>query len=431
MRVVALVVVLAWFTSALADAGGATLDAGAGSGGAAGIDGTGSDGAGIHEAEADAALRAAIARSQSDLAGALADLEALGARRPLTRWSDNAWSEAARLAEAAGNYTRARRALEQVIAIDRDAPMVRRARATIERLGAITGGGRWDAIARRHDELVSSIFGGGDPHAAIAELEALVRANPAYPRANAARISLARAWEMEGDTDLALTWMRTASDQAGQAERGQRTRLELARMAIRMNELDAARAELHALSSIASTDRAALADARSNLATAERRRWIRRAVWALLALLAIAALTTLARDTGAMAQAKAADSVAGSDAVARTFDWRAAMRRLARPPIEVWFLLPLSGVVAGVAATQNPLAARAIISIAIAGLGVAWTSGVLVDVARERRALGRGRLAVHLACVAVAVAGIVFLAVERGGVIHLLLETWRGGHALR
>ena len=135
------------------------------------------------ESDADASLRAAITRSQTDAAGALADLEALGARRPLTRWSDNAWSEAARLAEATGDFSRARRALEQVIAIDQDAALVRRARATIDRLTANTGGGHWDAIARDHERLVSAIFGGGDPHAALAELAALVRANPAYPRA--------------------------------------------------------------------------------------------------------------------------------------------------------------------------------------------------------------------------------------------------------
>lgn len=94
-------------------------------------------------------------------------------------------------------------------------------------------------------------------------------------------------------------------------------------------------------------------------------------------------------------------------------------------------MLPLAALVVGIAATGNPLVARSIIAIAIAGVAVAWISGVLVDVARERHRLSRARLAIHLACVMLAVGGIVFLAVERGGVIHLLVETWRGGHALR
>jgi hypothetical protein len=100
------------------------------------------------------------------------------------------------------------------------------------------------------------------------------------------------------------------------------------------------------------------------------------------------------------------------------------------PPIEVLFLVPISALVVAIAATGNPLVARAIITIAIGGLVVAWISGVLVDVARERKRLGRARLAIHLACVLIAVASVVFLAVERGAVIRLLLETWRGGHAL-
>jgi tetratricopeptide (TPR) repeat protein len=360
------------------------------------------------ESDADASLRAAIVRSQTDAEGALADLEALGARRPVTRWSDNAWSEAARLAEASGDFSRARRALEQVIAIDQDAAMVRRARATIDRLAAITGGGQWDAIARDHERLVSAIFGGGDPHAALAELAALVRANPAYPRAVAARTSIARGYEMEDDVDLALTWMRAAADAAGPDERGQRTRLELARMAIRAGALEVARTELAALRTIAATDRPSLRDLDTELSTAERRQWMRRGAWAALALLGGLAVFVLRRDLGSL---------------------RAVARRAVRPPIEVLFMLPIAGIVVGVAATGNPLVARAIITIVIAGIVIAWLSGVLVDVARETRRLSRRRLALHLLVVALAVAAVVFIAVERGSVVRLLVETWRGGHA--
>lgn len=361
------------------------------------------------EADADTALRAAIARSRNDPAGALDELEAIGARRPLTRWSDNAWSEAARLAEARGDYARARHALEQIIAIDRDAALVERARAALARLAANTGSGAWDAVAREHERLVAVIFGGGDPAAALAELEALVRANPRYPRVTSAATAIARAHEMEGDAELGLTWMRAAADAAG-AEPGLRTRLELARMALRAGELDLARDELRALASLPGTDRAALADATDDLARARQRTWLRRGAAGLLALLVLGALVRLVRDLGT---------------------WRAALRRLARPPIEVLFALPIAALVAALAVTGNPLVARAIVTIVIAGIAVAWLSGVLVDVAREHGRLSRARLALHVSGVLVSVASIVFLAVERGGVIQLLVETWRGGHALR
>ncbi|MFN0247326.1 MAG: tetratricopeptide repeat protein [Kofleriaceae bacterium] len=397
MRFVALAIVLACATARADDAGTAS--------GAAIASG---------DAEADAALRAAIARSATDAAGATADLEALGARRPLTRWSDNAWSEAARLSEAVGDYARARRALEQVIAIDMDRVMVTRARATIERLAANTGDGQWDAIAREHDRLVSAIFAGGDPHDDLAALEELVRANPAYPRAVVACVAIARGYEMEGDADIALAWMRRAGDSAGPDERGQRTRLELARMAIRAGELEVASRELADLRANVATDRAAWANAMSDLATAHSRRWVRRAAWGLLALLAFAAIARLARDLG-------------TSETGTRFAWGAALRRIVRPPVEVVFMLPLAGLVVAIAVANNPLVARSIASISAAGIVIAWISGVLVDVARERER-SRVRLALHLTCVVIAVAGVFFLAVERG-VIQLLIETWRGGHA--
>ena len=371
----------------------------------------------------DAALRAAVTRAQSDPAGALIELEALGARRPLTRWSDNAWSEAARLAEAAGDFARARRALEQVIAIDQDAAMVRRARATIARIAERTGDGRWDAIARDHERLVASVFGGGEPYAALAELAALVRANPDYPRGVAARVSLARGYELQDDTDVALDWMRSAADAAGPDEPGQRTRLAFARMAIRAGELAQGRAEVVALRAISTTDRAALDAVAAELATAERRRWLRRVVWVLLGVLGILVFARLARDLAGRRPSPASPPV--------RFAWAAALRRLARPPVEAVFMFPIAALVSGVAATGNPLVARAIITITVAGFAISWTSGVLIDSARECALLSRRRLALHLFVVALAVAGIVFLAVEQGNVLRLLAETWRGGHALR
>src|SRR5690349_12491981 len=85
--------------------------------------------AGADEATMDLAFREAEARAAAGDPRAIDVLEALGAQRPITRWSDDAWSEAARLAERTGDFTRERRDLEQVVAIATDEALARRARA--------------------------------------------------------------------------------------------------------------------------------------------------------------------------------------------------------------------------------------------------------------------------------------------------------------
>ncbi len=108
--------------------------------------------------------------------------------------------------------------------------------------------------------------------------------------------------------------------------------------------------------------------------------------------------------------------------------WRAVPRRLARPPIEVIFFAPVAAVFALVAQTGNPLVARAVVAIAIAGIVVAWVSGVILDGTRDLRAR---LLVVHVVLAVVAVLAAVYLVIDRDRMIDLLVETWRGGPALR
>lgn len=358
------------------------------------------------ESDADQAFRAASQRAVAGDAGAIDAFEALARSQPTTRWTEHAWAEAARLAERAGDLARARHALEQVIAIGQDDQLVRRSKVTLDRLLAATAGGTWDRVAAEHERLITVIGRGGDPRAALVELEALVRANPAYPRVAAVRRSLARGWEEEGDRDRAMGWLRDAAV----PDPGQRMHLDLARMLVRDGALDEAARVVNEALTQADADRAALADVLSSIGDAERRGWRRTALWTILGVLSIVAAVSLRRATGS---------------------WRAAARRIVRPPIEVLFLIPVAALLIVVAETGNPLVARAVRTIVVAGVAVAWISGALLEAARMRGPVGAARMAVQALLAVTTVALAAYLAIDRDHVLELLLETWRGGHAMQ
>src|SRR5207237_6652188 len=116
---------------------------------------------------------------------------------------------AARLAEGAGDYDRARRDLDSAIAVASDDQLRARAEAELARIAAFTGAaGQWSAVAAEHERLVARISGGGDPKPALRELEALVRAHPQYPRTAMAMVAIARGWQRDGDPMRALAWLR-------------------------------------------------------------------------------------------------------------------------------------------------------------------------------------------------------------------------------
>ena len=352
--------------------------------------------------DADRAFRDAQQRAIANDPGAVDAFEALGATRPVTAWTDDAWSEAARLAERAGQLDRARRDLEQVIALGTDPQLVRRARGALARLAASTGAGAWDAIAAEHERLVAQL-GAGDPKLVLAQLEALVRANPRYPRANLARLAIAAGWEREDERDRALGWY----EEAAALEPGRHAWLEWLRALVRAGHLARAEREITRLEHAPETDRASLVEIRRTLDRAELRAWIRRALWGVLAVLAVLAVLVLRRDAGS---------------------WRSAARRLVRPPLEVLYLVPIAGVLVAVAHTGNPLVAAAVRAIAIAGVLVAWISGAMLDAVaapRARRVLLQASLAV------VAVVAATYLAVDHDRMIELVLETWHEGPATR
>jgi tetratricopeptide (TPR) repeat protein len=362
--------------------------------------------AAVAAADPETEFRDALARATAGDPGALDALEALGAARPMTAWTDDAWSEAARFAERTGDYARARRDLEQVVAIGTDARLVERARNALVRLAVRTGaGGEWAAVAAEHDRLASQLAA-GDPEPAIAALEALLRAHPGYPRATLARLAIAAGYERDGDPAAAATTLADALARAPTADDRTRARLALIRFELRRGELDDAEREIDTLV----TEPKLVAELRAELATAGHRRVVRIVLAIGLALALVFAAVALRTDAGS---------------------WRAAARALARPPMEALFLAPIAIVLAVIAATGNPMVARAVRAIAIAGVAIAWISGASLELARRRGSL-RARRTFSYAVVSVAaVLAAAYLVLDHDRMIDLVIETWREGPAMR
>jgi hypothetical protein len=356
----------------------------------------------VHGADdPEVALRDALTRAAAGDPTAIDALELLGKTRPVSRWTDDAWRAAAQLAERSRDYVRAQRCLEQVIATSDDDQLVRRARADLERITGIVGGaGEWTRVAPLHEQLAQRLEQRGDPTPALRELEALIRANPGYPRAAMAMLTLARGWELEGDADRAIRWLREAERVAPNATERTRATADLARTLIRHGDLAVAEDTIATVQ-----DRGLAGQLRKALARAELRRTIRWIVIGVLCVLGAAAAFALRRASGS---------------------WRRVPRLLLSPPTEVWFIAPFAALFMLVSQSVNPLVGRAVLVIAIAGTAVAWISGRVLDAKRELRF--RGMIA-HVMLAVVAVAGVVYLAVDHDRMIDLLIETWRGGHA--
>jgi tetratricopeptide (TPR) repeat protein len=308
-------------------------------------------------------------------------LEALGAKRPCSAWTDEAGVEAAHLAERTRDLARAKRDLEQAIAISDDSVLTQRAKNDLARISGLAD---WTAVTAEHERLLPAINnGGGDPRAALAGLEQLVRANPRYPRASTLMVQIATAWAREGESERALDWLVKARAAAATATDRLHANVEYVRMLIRTDHLRQADDELARLDA---TPRMR-ANLRDQLEDAKLRRAIRWVMQGVLVVLALLAAWTL----------------------------RGRYRRLVLPPLEVIYMLPIALVLVVVSATGNPLVARAIRWIVFAGIAIAWVSGAIETKRRW--------LSVALAVIAVLAA--TYVAVDRGPLVELLRETWR------
>ena len=107
---------------------------------------------------------------------------------------------------------------------------------------------------------------------------------------------------------------------------------------------------------------------------------------------------------------------------------RGGARRLSwRPPIEIVFLGPVSGVLIAIAITAHRAIAPAVATISVGGLILAWLSGAGLETARRRGRTVRIRAIVHVLLCFAGVVALGYIAMTRDGLIDLLAETVRFG----
>jgi hypothetical protein len=91
------------------------------------------------------------------------------------------------------------------------------------------------------------------------------------------------------------------------------------------------------------------------------------------------------------------------------------------------FVAPIAAVLIGVAFTAHRLIGPAVATIALGGLALAWLSGAALE---QLRARGRPRWIrglAHAALCLAGIAGIAYVALTRGSLVDLLIETVRFG----
>ena len=98
-----------------------------------------------------------------------------------------------------------------------------------------------------------------------------------------------------------------------------------------------------------------------------------------------------------------------------------------RPPIEVLYLAPGAAIMIGVAFTGNVNVAPAVAVISLGGLVLAWLSGTTLDLARARGRSVRLRALAHVVACTVGAVALGYIAMVRGGLLDMLVETVRFG----
>jgi len=106
---------------------------------------------------------------------------------------------------------------------------------------------------------------------------------------------------------------------------------------------------------------------------------------------------------------------------------RAPRPRRVRPPLELLFLAPVAAVLVGVALTTHELIAPAVLLVSAGGLVLAGLSGATLDLLAARgQPLGR-RALLHAALCAAAIAALLYIALTRGDLLDMVIETVRFG----
>jgi hypothetical protein len=336
-----------------------------------------------------------------DHAGSAADLIALAERTSDGDLAADALFTAAgireqRLADPVGALVLYRR-------IVRDHPDSRVAAAAArlaEQLGNDVGargegGDRAAAFARILADL------GTRPEAVLlAEATALTDAD--WPGAPRVALWIADVHRRAGRTGPAIAGYRAVAARWPGSEHEVQAWRSAADAALAARDGDAAAAFARRLPVLTESDRIMKAGLLEAAHKARRRALAYVAAWALLALAGAGLVLSLALAMRA-----------------RRPGWR-----VTAPPVEVWYMAPVAGVLGAASLTSNLAVAPAVLAICIGGVALTWLSGAGLAAAAPA---SRRRIAVHVVLCAVAAAALAAVAVLRGGLVEIIFETVRFG----
>jgi tetratricopeptide (TPR) repeat protein len=357
----------------------------------------------------DAFRQATRLVADGDLAGAQAAFEAVVDLDPAGPWADDALSEAAAAAERRGDLAGSLRLWRRVLAEHPSSRQARRARAKVTALErAIGEGGRWLDVAVEHEAILRAAVGQTDPAPQLRALEALVAEHPDYPRVHDARMWIGETWLRRGYPRRAIDVFRDARARAPDADARWRAGKALGDAEAAAGDLDAADRTYRSLYG----EGDALADRALDHARRELDKMRLRARLVIAAWFAIGAALILSL----LATWRAAGGV------------RAAVRAVARPPIEVAFFVPVALILLFVALSGNFLVERAVRTILLGGLAITWLTGASLEAARRAGRLRAAIVVAHVLAVVLAVSGIVYLSVMHDRLIDMIVETWSHGH---
>jgi TolA-binding protein len=357
----------------------------------------------------DAFRRAAETMAAGDHAAAADAFEQIGRDYPDSSLADDALGKAAQLCEQRlGQIDRAIRLYQRVVDRYPRTRVARRAETRIAFLRRRLGDDPGDRAALSELEQLLGNYADRPRDQTISRMRALVSDYPDAPAAVEARLWLGGAYHADGWLDEALHWYREARTTAADPGVVARARKAEGDVLLSGGQWDDARRAYRSLYDTGEPMHALWADkAIERLDREERRARIAQLAWLVVGLALISILIATWRTAGS---------------------WRRAMRALARPPVEVYYLAPIALFVSAVSWRSNQLAAEAIAIVFAGALAVTWLSGAALETAR--RTVGRvtvSRALFHVAVAAAAILAICYIALMRERLLDLVVETWKNG----
>ncbi|HUH06137.1 MAG TPA: tetratricopeptide repeat protein, partial [Kofleriaceae bacterium] len=245
---------------------------------------------------------------------------------------------------------------------------------------------------------------------AIADMEALIQANPDWTGLPDAVLWLGHALRRNEQPELALARYHEVATRWPASEQAFEALLIAIEVAAHIGQFELAERDLETLHAMAAAHpdddpgrRRSLDAARTTIDREQTRAHLYRAAVLMLALVLIGLVVSLRTGTGS---------------------WRRAGRALARPPGEVLYMAPVAAVLVASALTGHEDVAPAVTLILIGGVAVTWLSGAGLAAAP---AGGRLRPLLHVLASAAGVLAIAYIALHRTRLLDLIVSTVRFG----